>query len=185
MRGKLLAHKVKKALCQKVPSFSHIFSNSLVTHYAKQRKSLPWKRFGYGILIIIKFGELFLWISLTIITASRSYMKQSKRVFHQIPNTSKLVKKNSATPRFFFNSVRVWKCWWNTLPRVYNTSKLNPASFQCVFFLVVWVMKRQELFLQKNTGILLGNVTLSSGPHLLRKWRSPQERDDLSLWFPL
>lgn len=72
-----------------------------------------------------------------------------KECFIRLPNTSNLVKKNSATPRFF-NPLRVWKCCLNTLPRVLHiTSKLNPASLQCVFFLIFWVMKRQELFLPK------------------------------------
>ena len=66
----------------------------------KQKKSLPWGRFGYVILIIIKFSELLLWISLTIINVLRSYIKRSKECFIRYPNTSKLVKKNSAAPRF-------------------------------------------------------------------------------------
>ena len=59
----------------------------------KQRKSLPWRRFGYVILIIIKFGEVLLWFSPRIINALRSYIKHSKECFIRYPNTSKLVKK--------------------------------------------------------------------------------------------
>ena len=59
----------------------------------KQRKSLPWRRFGYVILIIIKFGELLLWFSPRIINALRSYIKHSKECFIRYPNTSKSVKK--------------------------------------------------------------------------------------------
>ena len=59
----------------------------------KQRKSLPWRRFGYVILIIIKFGEVLLWFSPRIINALRSYIKHSKECFIRYPNTLKLVKK--------------------------------------------------------------------------------------------
>ena len=69
------------------------FSNSLIIHERKQSKSLPWWRFGYVILIIIKFGEVLLWFSPWIINALRSYIKQSKEYFIRYPNTSKLVKK--------------------------------------------------------------------------------------------
>ena len=50
-------------------------------------------RFGYVILIIIKFCELLLWISLRIINVLRSYINHSKECFNRYPNTSKLVKK--------------------------------------------------------------------------------------------
>ena len=52
------------------------------------------------ILIIIKFCELLLRISPRIINSLRSYIKHSKECFLLFPNTLKLVKKNSATPRF-------------------------------------------------------------------------------------
>ena len=57
----------------------------------KQRKSLPWKRIGYMILIIIKLGELLLWISRRIIHALRGY----KECFIRYPNPSKLVGKKN------------------------------------------------------------------------------------------
>ena len=59
----------------------------------KQRKSLPWRRFGYVILIIIKFVEILLWFYPRIINALRSYIKHSKECFIRYPNTSKSVKK--------------------------------------------------------------------------------------------
>ena len=61
----------------------------------KQRKSLPWRKFGYVILIIKKFGEVFLWFSPIIINALRSYMKHSKECFIRYLKTSKLVKKKT------------------------------------------------------------------------------------------
>ena len=43
-------------------------------------------------LIIIKFGELYLWTSPQIIKALRSNIKHSKECFIRCPNTSKLVE---------------------------------------------------------------------------------------------
>ena len=48
------------------------------------------------ILIIIKFCELLLRVSPRIINSLRSYIEHSKECFLLFPNTSKLVKKNSA-----------------------------------------------------------------------------------------
>ena len=61
------------------------------------------------ILIIIKFCELLLRISTRIITSLRSYIKRSKECFLLFPNISKLVKKNSAAPRFSNLLLGVWK----------------------------------------------------------------------------
>ena len=61
------------------------------------------------ILIIIKFCELLLRISPRIINSLRSYIKHSKECFLLFPNTSKLVKKNSAVPLFSNLLLGVWK----------------------------------------------------------------------------
>ena len=61
------------------------------------------------ILIIIKFCELLLRISPRIINSLRSYIKHSKECFLLFPNTSKLVKKKSAAPRFSNLLLGVWK----------------------------------------------------------------------------
>ena len=61
------------------------------------------------ILIIIKFCEILLRISPRIINSLRSYIKHSKECFLLFPNTSKLVKKNSAAPRFSNQLLGVWK----------------------------------------------------------------------------
>ena len=61
------------------------------------------------ILIIIKFCELLLRISPRIINSLRGYIKHSKECFLLFPNTSKLVKKNSAAPRFSNLLLGVWK----------------------------------------------------------------------------
>ena len=60
------------------------------------------------ILIIIKFSELLLRISLRIFNVLRSYIKHSKECFIRYPNTSKFVKKNSAVPRFLNPLLSVW-----------------------------------------------------------------------------
>ena len=62
----------------------------------KQRKSLPWRRFGYVILIITKFRELLLWISLWIINVLRS--QTLKRMFHQVSKHFKVGLENLAVP---------------------------------------------------------------------------------------
>jgi len=93
------------------PVFLDVYKHSQIHKWfmkRKQRKTLPWRRFGYVILIIIKFSELFLWFSPRIISALRSYIKHSKECFIRYPNTSKLVKKNSAAPRLFNPLFSVW-----------------------------------------------------------------------------
>ena len=61
------------------------------------------------ISIIIKFGELLLRTSPRIINSLRSYIKNSKECFLLFPNTSKLVEKNLAAPRFSNLLLGVWK----------------------------------------------------------------------------
>ena len=76
----------------------------------KQRKLQLWRRFEYVILVILKFGEFLLWFSPRIINGLRSYIKHSRERFVRYPNTLKLVKKNSAAPRFF-NHFSVFRYW--------------------------------------------------------------------------
>ena len=61
------------------------------------------------ILIIMKFYELLLRISPRIINSLRGYIKHSKECFLLFPNSSNLVKKNSAAPRFSNLLLGVWK----------------------------------------------------------------------------
>ena len=61
------------------------------------------------ILVIIKFCERLLRISPKIINGLRSYIKHSKECFLRFPNSSKLVKKTSAAPRFSNLLLGVWK----------------------------------------------------------------------------
>ena len=70
----------------------------LINNSSSQNKGNHYR--GGGLKIIIKFCELLLRISPRIINSLRSYIKHSKECFLRFPNTSKLVKKNSAAPRF-------------------------------------------------------------------------------------
>ena len=103
----------------------------------KQRKSLPWRRFRYVILVIIKFCELLLWIPPRIINALRSYIKHSKYCLIRYPNTSKLVKKNSAVPRFFNPLLSVWISD-ETLFLVFDILLNLHAAFCDCLDLVLW-----------------------------------------------
>ena len=79
---------------------------SILPIFYKQRKSLPGRRFGFVILIIIKFCELF---TLRLINGPGSYVFEAmsscslETVFYQVSNTSKLDKKNWLRLIFFFN----------------------------------------------------------------------------------
>ena len=85
---------------------------TILVQFSNFMKRKQWKflrRFGYVILIIIiKFGELSLWISQRIIDASRSYIKHSKECLIKYSNTEKLVKESLAEPRFFNPLLSVW-----------------------------------------------------------------------------
>ena len=60
------------------------------------------------VLIIIKFSELLLLISLRIINVLRSYIKHSKNVSSDIQTLRSWLKENSAAPRFFNPLLSVW-----------------------------------------------------------------------------
>ena len=105
---------------------------------SKQRKSLPWRRFRYVILIIIKFSELLLWFSPRIISALRSFIQHLKECFIRYPNTSKLVKRLGSAS-FFQPTSQCLDIWWNTLPRVWDiTLKLIYSRDYLVSVFVMW-----------------------------------------------
>ena len=58
--------------------------------------------------IVIKFGELLLWISPRIINVLRSYIKYLNECFIRYQNTSRLVKRNLPCTLFFNPLVIVW-----------------------------------------------------------------------------
>ena len=88
------------------------------------------------ILIIMKFCELLLRISPRIINSLRSCNKHSKEGFLLFPNTSKLVKKNSAAPRFSNLLLSVGKSEAETLFLVFDillqiTAQICDQNSQC------------------------------------------------------
>ena len=86
----------------------------------RKQKTLPWRRFGYLMLITIKFDELFLWISSRIINGLRSYIKHSEGGFIRHPKTSKSPIKKTRLRLGFATHFSVFgPSWWNTLPRVW------------------------------------------------------------------
>ena len=101
-----------------------------------QRKSLSWRRLGYVTLIIIKFGQLLLWISPRIINDVRSYCtvyQSLKRVFRQISKNSEVVQTNLAAVRFltlFSLFGYLMKCLlvFDILLQVRNSSVLSKNS---------------------------------------------------------
>ena len=114
------------------------FSIHLLFMKRKRRKSLPLKRFGYVILIIIKFRELFPWISLTIINTLGNYTKQSKECFIRYPDDTKLVLKTRL--RLVFQPFSYClDIWWNTPPCVWFISSIIEEAnmyyqISCLFF---------------------------------------------------
>ena len=97
----------------------------------KQRKSLLWRRVRYVILIIIKFGEHWFWISLIIVNALRSYIKHSTEWFIRYPNTSKLVKKISFVPHSFNPLLSVWLSD-ETLSLMFDILLQRPSCFPLI-----------------------------------------------------
>ena len=101
----------------------------------KQRKSPPWKRFGYVILIIIKFEEVLLWFSPRISNALRSYIKHRKSVSSDI-RTLRSWLNNSAAPRFLNPLLSVWISD-ETLFLVFDIFHLNSGLWNVSFTIFV------------------------------------------------
>ena len=94
------------------------------------RKSQPWWRFGYVILLSIKFGKLLLWFCPRFVNGLKSCIKHSKERFIRFPNTSKLVKRTRLRLVFSTTS-QCLEIWWNTLTRVwYFSSKVLKLSLK-------------------------------------------------------
>ena len=77
-----------------------------------QRKSLPWRRVGYLILIIIKFNELLPLISLWIINTDEKLYQTLERVFHQISKYFKVGWKKLSCTLFFQPTSQCLDIWW-------------------------------------------------------------------------
>ena len=125
----------------------------------KQRKSLPWRMFGYVILIIIKFIEVLLWFSPRIINTLRSYVKNSKECFNRYPNTSKLVKKTRLRHVFSTNFLvfrYLMKHSSACLIYYINTSLTRRAHF------LINANHRMERFSKNNPWSIFNKVKSSS-----------------------
>ena len=108
----------------------NVFFKFINNSWREQRKSPPWRRFGYMILIIIKFGELLLWTSLRINNSLRSYIKHSKESFIRYPSALKLVKKKLGYASFL----------QSTLCLISDT--LANQSAQKALFTLRYILKR-------------------------------------------
>ena len=102
----------------------------------KQRKLQLWRRFGYVILIIIKFGELLLWFSPRIINGLRSYIKHSKGCFIRYPNTLKLVRKKTRLRLVFSTISRCLDIFlmFDILHEMININKEERRNFLSTYF---------------------------------------------------
>lgn len=107
------------------------FSNSLMIHQKKQRKSWPWRRFGNVIIIVVKSGEHSLWISARIYWWFEVLHQTVKRVFHLFSIHLKVF--------FFFFSqlLGLWKAgdflpcvWYISVFCEHHTTKDN--HFTCI-----------------------------------------------------
>ena len=86
----------------------YTFPNSLIIHEEKTKEITTVKEVGICDPNYHKIREVLLWFSPRIINALRSYIKHLKECFIRYPNTSKMVQKNSAAPRFFNPPLSVW-----------------------------------------------------------------------------
>ena len=82
------------------------------------------KRVGYVILIIIKFCELLLWISLTIINGLRSYINTRTGVSLDIQTLQSWFKKLGCSS-FFQPISQCLDTWWNTLLCIWHITSTN------------------------------------------------------------
>ena len=98
-----------------------------------QRKSLPWRRFGYVILIIKLMNFCF------------DFLQELSMLWEAISNTRKSVssdiqtlrscfKRNSAAPHFFRPTFQCLDIWWDTL--------------RCLIHHLVFAMRRKQNFEQ-------------------------------------
>ena len=64
------------------------FSNSLIIHQVKTKKTQPWKMFEYPALISIDFDDFIAPFPLQVLFRLRRYIKHSRKCFIRYPNTS-------------------------------------------------------------------------------------------------
>ena len=109
-----------------------------------------------GLLIIIKFCKIYLWISARIIVHLGSYIKNSTwEVFHLYPDTSKLVSNNTAAPHIsahFSVSGHGMKHWVSFF--MYYVKCLSFSSLICqLHFFQVNPNIKFEVFIHKVDGL--------------------------------
>ena len=105
----------------------------------KQRKLQPWRRFGYVILIIIKFDELLLWFSPRIMVWE-AISNIRKDVSFDIQTPCNWLKKNSAAPRGFNHlSVFRYRMKHSSACLIYYFSCEKTLSFKFLFFVYLFV----------------------------------------------
>ena len=88
--------------------FHDIFSKSLIIHEEKTKEITNMKEVWICDSNYQKSQWTFALNFSTIINALRNHIKLYKECFIRYPNTSKLVEKNSAAPRFFNPLLTVW-----------------------------------------------------------------------------
>ena len=113
----------------------------------KQRKSLLWRRFGFVILITIKFGDQLLWISPRIINGLKSYIEHSEECFIRYPNPVRRWLKNDRTLFRVFDILHTkWSFLYFTsiyhfLFKVHWRHTSTPTAYQLIMpcmYIVMW-----------------------------------------------
>ena len=131
----------------------------------KQRKSQPWRRFGYPVLISIDLRISFLRLLLRL----RRYIKHWRQCFIGYPNTSSFITNTSlriviSTLFLVFGYPDktlscVWISWWNTVSRVWymtwNVSADEVSEVNLpVHILHTWTARESNVFWPRTrTGI--------------------------------
>ena len=147
----------------------------------KQRKLQPWRRFGFVIVIIIKFGELLLWFSPRIINGLRSYIKHLKGCSSDIQTPWSWLKKKTRLRLVFSTTSRCLDIGWNTLPCVwYITWNCSIYDYQpnpkCLSWTTVlnWLVIT-DLCCSNNITLKLANQLIS------RAWLTTRLKNNSSL----
>ena len=88
-----------------------MFSNKLISHDEKTKEISTVKKIWICDLIIIKFGELLLWISLRTTNSCFERLYQTlERVIYQISKHFNFGFNNAAEPHFFTRILSIWIC---------------------------------------------------------------------------
>ena len=91
-------YKIAKIICANLDQQS---SNWFVVYQVNQRKSQPWRRFGYPVLISIDFDNLTSSFTRYFLLRLRTYIKHSRQCFIGYLNTSNFVKNTPLRVVYF------------------------------------------------------------------------------------